>query len=101
MAGKKGKSKAKKNALYKGSARKEVNKAKRLAKQLREHPNDTSNPLHCDYHSAEAHRQDKDKHEIKHHPSVFDGKPRNHKKKKRSARPMGYLAEVPLFIPEN
>ena len=98
---KKGKSQAKKCALYKNAGRKESNKLRKQKRQLAKHPNDTTNPLHEGYAKAEAHREAKEREEIRHHPSVFDGKPRNHKKKKRNSRPLGFLAEVPLTLKEN
>ena len=81
---------------YKTSARKETNKAKRLARQLKAHPNDTTNPLHSDYVKTEPHKEVKEKHENKFHPSVFDGKPRNHKKSPRKPRALAFFASVPI-----
>lgn len=95
----KGHSGEKKNAIYKMQDRKTVNKNKRLRRQLKKHPDDTTNPLHKDYVKCEAHTPHKVMEPLKrHHRSVFDGRLRKTHKNKRKPTPLRLLKEVPLVI---
>lgn len=84
---------------YRDGSRKESNQLRRQRRQLANHPNDTSNPLHADYvvHDANDHRKvEETRSGGSLHPSVFDGKSRGKKKARRVERPLGYLASVPI-----